>query len=121
MSNGRPFKLKHKRINNPVQMWIWRDGAFVPIVDAAIFEQARRIIESRHHHLSDQDLLERLRELLRLRGRLVMVLGFFITGLLISSASSASITWELKASRRRPDFSSHLFSTIDTPSLQGLL
>jgi DNA invertase Pin-like site-specific DNA recombinase len=68
--NRRSFKLKHKRVNNPVQMWIWRDGAFAPIVDAAIFEQARRIIESRHHHLSDQDLLERLKELLRLRGRL---------------------------------------------------
>jgi DNA invertase Pin-like site-specific DNA recombinase len=68
--NRRSFKLKHKRINNPVDMWIWRDGAFVPIVDAAIFEQARRIIESRHQHLTDQDLLERLRELLRKHGRL---------------------------------------------------
>jgi DNA invertase Pin-like site-specific DNA recombinase len=68
--NRRSFKLKHKRINNPVDMWIWRDGAFVPIVDAAIFEQARRIIESRHLHLTDQDLLERLRELLRKHGRL---------------------------------------------------
>jgi hypothetical protein len=44
--NRRSFKLKHKRINNPVDMWIWRDGAFVPIVVAAVFEQARRIIES---------------------------------------------------------------------------
>ena len=68
--NRRSFKLKHKRINNPVDMWIWRDGAFVPIVDAAIFEQAGRIIESRHQHLTDQDLLERLRELLRKHGRL---------------------------------------------------
>jgi len=68
--NRRSFKLKHKRINNPVDMWIWRDGAFVPIVDAAMFEQARRIIESRHQHLTDQDLLERLRELLRKHGRL---------------------------------------------------
>ena len=59
-------------------MWIWRDGAFAPIVDAAIFEQARRIIESRHHHLSDQNLLERLKELLHLRGRL--------SGLLIDEA-----------------------------------
>jgi hypothetical protein len=42
----------------------------VPIVDAAVFERARRIIESRHQHLTDQDLLERLRELLRRHGRL---------------------------------------------------
>jgi len=32
--NRRSFKLKHKRINNPRQMWIWRDGAFEPIVAA---------------------------------------------------------------------------------------
>jgi len=68
--NRRSFKLKHKRINNPVEMWIWRDGAFDPIVDAAVFEQARRIIDSRHQHLSDEALLERLKGLLQLRGRL---------------------------------------------------
>jgi hypothetical protein len=31
-----PFKLAYQ---NPVDMWIWRDGAFLPIVDATIFEQ----------------------------------------------------------------------------------
>jgi DNA invertase Pin-like site-specific DNA recombinase len=72
--NRRSFKLKHKRINNPVQMWIWRDGAFAPIVDVALFEQARRIIEARHQHLSDEDLLERLKDLLHLRGRLSGIL-----------------------------------------------
>lgn len=68
--NRRSFKLKHKRINNPVEMWIWRDGAFESIVDAAVFKQARRIIDSRHQHLSDEALLERLKGLLQLRGRL---------------------------------------------------
>lgn len=57
-----------------MQMWIWRDGAFEPIVTAGLFEQARAIIESRHHHLSDQELLERLRELLRVQGRLSGIL-----------------------------------------------
>jgi hypothetical protein len=57
--NRRSFKLKHKRVNNPRQMWIWRDGAFEPIVTANLFEQARAIIESRHRHLSDEDLLGR--------------------------------------------------------------
>lgn len=65
--NRRLFKLKHKRINNPVEMWIWRDGAFEPIVDAAVFDQARRIIDSRHQHLSNEALLERLKGLLQLR------------------------------------------------------
>jgi DNA invertase Pin-like site-specific DNA recombinase len=72
--NRRSFKLKYKRVKNPMQMWIWRDGAFEPIVTASLFEQARAIIESRHHHLSDQELLERLRELLRVQGRLSGVL-----------------------------------------------
>src|SRR6516225_7575400 len=45
--------------------------------------------------------------------RNAVVLGFFMAGLLVSCASSASITWELNASRRRPAFSSHLKSTIE--------
>ncbi len=72
--NRRSFKLKHKRVKNPMQMWIWRDGAFEPIVTASLFEQAGTIIESRHRHLSDQELLERLRELLRVQGRLSGIL-----------------------------------------------
>lgn len=72
--NRRSFKLKHRRVNNPTQMWIWRDGAFEPIISASVFEKARSIIESRHHHLSDQDLLEKLRELLRARGQLSGIL-----------------------------------------------
>lgn len=68
--NRRSLKQKHRRVKNPVQMWIWRDGEFEPIVPASLFEQARTIIESRHLHLSDQGLLERLRELLRIQGRI---------------------------------------------------
>ena len=72
--NRRSFKLKHRRVNNPTQMWIWRDGAFEPIIPVSVFEKARSIIEARHHHLSDQDLLEKLRELLRARGQLSGIL-----------------------------------------------
>jgi DNA invertase Pin-like site-specific DNA recombinase len=68
--NRRSFKLKHRRVNNPVQMWIWRDGAFEPIISPNAFERARAIIESRHRNLTDQDLLEKLRALLQERGRL---------------------------------------------------
>jgi len=72
--NRRSFKLKHKRVNNPAQMWIWRDGAFDSIIPVSLFEQARTIIESRHRHLSDEELLERLRELLRVHGKLSGIL-----------------------------------------------
>jgi Recombinase len=72
--NRRSFKLKYRRVKNPVQMWIWRDGAFEPLISADLFAQAREIIESRHRHLSDEELLERLRHLLRDRGRLSGIL-----------------------------------------------
>jgi len=72
--NRRSFKLKHKRVQNPAQMWIWRDGAFEPLISADLFVQAREIVESRHRHLSDEQLLERLRGLLRAQGRLSGIL-----------------------------------------------
>jgi hypothetical protein len=72
--NRRSFKLKHKRVNNPAQMWLWRDGAFEPLVPASLFAEARAIIDSRHLNLSDEELLERLRELLRAQGRLSGIL-----------------------------------------------
>lgn len=51
-------------------MWIWKDDAFEPIVSAELFQRAAKIIESRHRHLSDEDLLERLKTLLLARGAL---------------------------------------------------
>ncbi len=55
-------------------MWIWRDEAFEPIVSAEQFYKAKAIIESRHRHLSDQELLDRLRSLLQHYGRLSGIL-----------------------------------------------
>jgi len=43
---------------------------------------------------------------------ITVVVSFFIAGLLVSRASSASITWELNASRWRPAFSSHLYFEV---------
>jgi hypothetical protein len=42
----------------------------------------------------------------------VALLSFFIVGLLFICALSTSITWERTASRRRPAFSSHLFTAV---------
>jgi DNA invertase Pin-like site-specific DNA recombinase len=72
--NRRSFKLKRKRVKNPMGMWIWRDNAFQPIVSAQQFHDARKIIDARHQHLSDEELLDRLRTLLQQRGRLSGVL-----------------------------------------------
>ena len=72
--NRRSFKLKRKRVKNPMGMWIWRNNAFEPIVSARQFHDARDIIEARHQHLSDEELLDRLRMLLQHRGRLSGIL-----------------------------------------------
>src|SRR5271166_4156718 len=62
--NRRSYKLKRKRVVNPPEMWIRCDDAFTPIVPVEQFKQALAIIESRHTHLTDEQLLERLRSLI---------------------------------------------------------
>ena len=72
--NRMSFKLKRKRVVNPPEMWIRCDDAFTPIISAQQFTQALAIIESRHTHLSDEQLLERLRDLLARIGQLSGIL-----------------------------------------------
>jgi hypothetical protein len=72
--NRRSFKLKRKRVVNPPEMWIRCDNAFAPIIPAEQFAQALAIIESRHTHLTDEQLLERLRDLLARIGELSGIL-----------------------------------------------
>jgi hypothetical protein len=76
--NRRSYKLKMKRLVNPPEMWISRNEAFKAIVPTDVFLQARRIIDARHVHLTDDDLLARLRVLLERCGKL--------SGLLIDEA-----------------------------------
>jgi DNA invertase Pin-like site-specific DNA recombinase len=73
--NRQSFKLKRKRVKNPPEMWVSKTGAFESIVPVEMFEAALRIIEARHRSFTDDDLLERLRVLLRRTGRLS---GFII-------------------------------------------
>jgi DNA invertase Pin-like site-specific DNA recombinase len=68
--NRRSFKLKRKRVVNPPDMWITREGAFASTVTPEQFARARAIIDARHLHLSDEQLLERLRSLLLRLGKL---------------------------------------------------
>ncbi|MBK3745783.1 recombinase family protein, partial [Paraburkholderia aspalathi] len=70
--------LKKKRVRNRPDKWIRAEGAFTPIVDKALFERARTIIDARSQHLSDSELLSLLREVLEQRGYLS---GFIIDGL----------------------------------------
>jgi DNA invertase Pin-like site-specific DNA recombinase len=72
--NRRSYKLKMKRLVNPPEMWISREGAFQAIVSTDLFLRARRIIDARHIHLTDDDLLARLRILLARHGKLSGIL-----------------------------------------------
>ena len=72
--NRRSYKLKMKRLINPPEMWISRSEAFKAIVSTDVFLQARQIIDARHIHLTDEDLLARLRCLLERCGKLSGIL-----------------------------------------------
>lgn len=77
--NRRSFKLKRKHVINPPEMWIVRTRAFEPIVDEEIYLRAQAIIQARHLRLSDDQLLERLRQFLAERGT--------ISGIMIDQAA----------------------------------
>jgi len=62
--NRKSFKLKQKRLTNPPEMWIRKNDAFAPIVTQVQFFRAQEIIQERSKHFSDQEMLERLREVL---------------------------------------------------------
>ena len=72
--NRRSFKLKQRRINNPPEMWIRCDDAFTAIITAEQFAEAAAIVQARSRHLSDAELLERLRFLLGRYGSLSGIL-----------------------------------------------
>ncbi len=68
--NRVSFKLKKKRVNNPPDMWVRRDEAFVRLVDPELFYIARGMILERSRKLSNDDLLHRLLDLARSHGRI---------------------------------------------------
>ncbi|MEP4769645.1 MAG: recombinase family protein [Roseibium sp.] len=66
--NKVSFKLKHKRVVNPREMWIRAEGAYPAIVDEALFLRAREIVDARSQHFTDAELLEALRAVLKQKG-----------------------------------------------------
>ncbi|TRZ65070.1 MAG: recombinase family protein [Rhodocyclaceae bacterium] len=66
--NRVSFKLKKTRVVNTPDMWIKKEGAFQPIVQAELFYAARDMIRARVLHYTDQELIERLRHLYQNRG-----------------------------------------------------
>jgi len=81
-------KLKKKHVVNPPDKWIRADGVFEGIVEPELFWRAREIILSRSQKLTDEEMLEKLRSLLKLHGRISGILIDEAEGLPSSTAFS---------------------------------
>jgi DNA invertase Pin-like site-specific DNA recombinase len=68
--NRVSFKLKQRRVVNQRDTWVRADGVFPSIVDRALFERARLIIDQRGNHYSDEELLALLQAVLDEEGSL---------------------------------------------------
>ena len=58
--NQTSVKLKSRCVRNPPDRWVRADGAFEPIVDREIFEQARARLATINRGYTDSELLNRL-------------------------------------------------------------
>jgi DNA invertase Pin-like site-specific DNA recombinase len=68
--NRVSYKLKQRRIVNHPDTWVREDGVFPSIIDRALFERARAIIDQRGNHYSDEQLLSLLQGVLQEEGSL---------------------------------------------------
>ena len=72
--NRTSFKLKKRRVTNPPELWVRRDGAFEAIVPAELFYVAQGIIQGRCQRFSDEQMLELLKSLFAKHGRVSGIL-----------------------------------------------
>jgi DNA invertase Pin-like site-specific DNA recombinase len=68
--NRVSFKLKQKRVSNPPDMWVRCNDAFDAVVEMDFFTAAKRIIDQRNRHFSNEEMLDRLSFLLNNTGYL---------------------------------------------------
>jgi hypothetical protein len=68
--NRVSFKLKKKRMRNDPAIWVRKEGAFPPIVDRPLFDAAQAIIQARSLRISDEAMIEVLRQLYEACGML---------------------------------------------------
>jgi len=81
--NRRSQKLGERQVTNPPDMWVRRNNAFKPLVAPRLFAKAqRRLAEVEHGRvLTDDQMLDRLRALLRREGRLSLKLMMTTKGI----------------------------------------
>ena len=82
--NRRSFKLKKLRVENTPDMWIKKEGAFDPVVQPELFYTAQGIIRARSYRYTNEELIDRLRNLYQNRG--------FLSGLIINEAENMPST-----------------------------
>lgn len=68
--NRSSFRLRQARKDNPPELWIRTKGAVDPMVDRGLFAKAQQIMKEHYIRLSDEKLLERLKDALKEKGRL---------------------------------------------------
>jgi DNA invertase Pin-like site-specific DNA recombinase len=68
------FKLKLKHVVNPQEKWIRADGIFEGIVEPSLFHTAQGIILARSRKLTNDEMLEKLRGVLKKHGRICGIL-----------------------------------------------
>ena len=78
--NRSSFKLKKRRVQNNRNTWIRAESAFEGIVDLDLFAAANAIINARSNKLTDDEMLEGLKEVFEAQG--------FLSGLAIDEAEA---------------------------------
>ena len=78
--NRSSFKLKKRRVQNDPEIWVRAQGAFEGIVDPDLFAAANAIISARSSKLTDDEMLEGLKEVFEAQG--------FLSGLVIDEADA---------------------------------
>jgi DNA invertase Pin-like site-specific DNA recombinase len=69
VTNRLSAKLRGRRVTNPSEVWVRKEGAFEAIVDPELYRKAVEEAEARARFLTDEQLLEHLRQLLRKHGK----------------------------------------------------
>lgn len=78
--NRSSFKLKKRRVQNDPEIWVRAEGAFEGIVDPDLFAAANAIISARSSKLTDDEMLDGLKEVFEAQG--------FLSGLVIDEADA---------------------------------
>jgi hypothetical protein len=82
--NRTSFKLKKLRVVNTPEMWIRKENAFAPIVPSEVFYTVKGIMRARARRYTDEELIQRLRNLYQHRG--------FLSGLVINETEGMPST-----------------------------